>query len=148
MGVEAMNEVTPTSADIFKGASTVAGSVVGGGNEVPAGYAPSATGTMVSATPSKKYGSRAKQVKEVVRYHPHRLPALDMQNEIYLLRSAEAAAIRDGIDFTANAKALIATLQASKTNIRIAWNVWNPQRSMQAYLMARILAGEITLQVR
>jgi len=140
LGVDSAAEVVPTNADIFKGASTVGGSQLGSvhssGGEPPA-----------SVSTRKSYSSRVKPTKVAARIHQPRLPALDMTNKIYELRRRDAAAIRDDKDFTLNVRAYIATLQAAKAHVQMAWREWNPARSMREHLEALMARGDISLQV-
>ena len=95
LGVEADEEPPEDTAALLKGGTTVGGSVAG---ESAAGPAPSLSGTSATSRRSK-YSSRVKRETVKRRIRPQRLPPVDMSNEVYELRRAEAAAVRAGRGF-------------------------------------------------
>jgi hypothetical protein len=83
------------------------------------------------------------------RFRPSRLPPLDVRNEAFLHRRAEAQRARAARDLTAiNVRALAARAASDKMRrLQAAWASWNPQRAAARELERRAAAGEITLQV-
>lgn len=96
LGVEAEDEPVLTSAEVFKGASTIAPSAVGGGTRksgsgsvAESGVAETAhtAGTSVAGSCSsrKQYGSRAKKQKKKIRYRCADLAPLRIANCLTLV---------------------------------------------------------------